>query len=420
MRLVWKCLSAVAVLLPLSCHEAGASDADAEANEKATTLALVSRADAVLAEAWLDNVAAAKVVGSVFAAAQRLAAEKQWEKARTYYEKALQLSPWELEHQLAYAGVLEVLGEKTRAASAARIVFQTTERQELLEESSRISGLAMPSGMEKLPGDPLLEKGICLVRVGPVDEWILQRIGKRLEQTLGAKVYIHPKEIPLPAPDRSFYARWGEGLKKDLPWDHPGVLRLMKELDIESKESATVDQTLELMAQIAELQGQPDPREEQARYKKDAMERDKQWNAASLLGLIANTVQLRMDVVHIGITAGDLYGGDNNYLFGLAANGRSLAICSYCRYTGWFNRERENQSRFLDRVHKQVLSSTGFAFGVPRPTDPRSARSYPNSLEDHDLKGTWLAPECIEGFEKALGRTLPQETKDETAKALKQ
>jgi len=80
--------------------------------------------------------------------------------------------------------------------------------------------------------------------------------------------------------------------------------------------------------------------------------------------------------------------------------------------------ERESKKRLLERIHKQLLSSVGLALGVQRPTDPRSARSYPNSLDDHDSKGTWLSPECIKGFEKALGRPLPERTKKESNKEM--
>ena len=72
-------------------------------------------------------------------------------------------------------------------------------------------------------------------------------------------------------------------------------------------------------------------------------------------------------VVYIGITEADIYGNNNNYLFGVARTGDS-GLISYARYRAWFHRG-ENQSRLLDRIHKQLLSSVGFALGVPRPTD---------------------------------------------------
>ena len=122
--------------------------------------------------------------------------------------------------------------------------------------------------------------------------------------------------------------------------------------------------------------------------------------------------------MYVGIVSVDIYGNDNNYLYGLAKTGSSCCLISYRRYTAWFNEEKEKQERLLERIHKQLLSSIGFALGVPRPTDPRSARSYPNSLTDHDAKGTWLSPQCIEGFEKALGQPLPERTKKETREAL--
>ena len=154
------------------------------------------------------------------------------------------------------------------------------------------------------------------------------------------------------------------------------------------------------------------------RAKKEVMERDEQWDAGRLLADFARRGPPPTNVVYVGITGADIYEGDSSYLFGFAPIGSHHCLVSYRRYTAQYNQERENQGRLLARLHKQRLSSLGFALAIPRPTDPRSARSYPNSLQDHDLKGNWLSPECIQGFEQALKHPLPDKTKEETRNAL--
>jgi predicted Zn-dependent protease len=388
------------------------------APERRPITEVVSKADAVLKKSLADNVAAAKEVGIVFEAANRLLEEKNLDKSEYYFVEGLKLSPWDMEQQLAFAKLLELRGENEKAIRVARIVFRTSERQNLLEESGKIAKLAMPNGIKPLPADTQTEKVFCFIRFGPVDDWIIQYSGKLLSETLGVAVYLYQETIPLSAPHRSYYDRWTEKLKAGIVWDHPFIQEQMRDLKIKNRELATVDQTLELLARAAVAQGDKDPRSDFAKLKKDAKDRDQQWDANRLLEQVAIRVPPRTNVVFVGITSVDIYGGDSNFLFGTAPIGSGKCLFSYKRYTAAFNEERENQRRFLNRTHKQMLSSVGFALGIPRPTDPRSARSYPNSLQDHDLKGTWLSSECIKGFETALRHPLPEKTKEASIKAL--
>jgi predicted Zn-dependent protease len=405
------CIMLTHVILGVVCL-AGA------APEKRPVTEVISKADAVLKKSVVDNVAAATEVDIVFGAANRLLEEKDLDKSEYYFVEGLKLSPWDMEQQLAFAKLLEMKGENEKAVRAAQIVFQTSERQNLLEESGKIAKLALPNGIKPLPAEAQDDKVFCFVRFGPVDDWIIQCSGELLSETLGASVYLYQEAIPLSAPHRSYYDRWAQRLKTNVVWEHPFIQKQMRDIGIKNKESATVDQTLELLARAAVAQGDKDPRGNFAKLKQDAKDRDQQWDANRLLEQLALRLQRRKNVVFIGITGADIYGGDSNYLFGLAPIGSGNCLFSYRRYTAAFNQERENQRRFLGRIHKQMLSSVGFALGIPRPTDPRSARSYPNSLQDHDLKGTWLSPECIKGFENALQHPLPDKTKEESNKAL--
>lgn len=389
-------------------------------SEERSMAEIIAAADAVIEKIDQDNVAAVKEVSAVFEAAHRLLKENGREKSEFYFLKGLQLSPWEMEQQLAYAKLLQAQGKTDASASTARMVFQTSESGKLLEESAKLAGLSLPVGIPLLPVEPLERKAICFVRLGEVEEWIIQSAGMMLSDKLGTPVYIFPDVLKLPAPTRSFFARWAGSLKKNIKWENEFVKQQMLDLGIASEDAATADQTLELIARLEVAMGQEDPRAKLQKFSEDARERDQQWDASLLLTQLKTAFPERDDVVFVGITAADIYAKDNNYLFGFAQSGSGYCLLSYRRYTAWFNRERENQSRFLERIHKQILSSVGFALGIARPVDPRSARSYPNSLEDHDLKGTWLSPECIKGFEASLKHPLPEKTKEQTAGALRQ
>ena len=396
----------------ICCAAAAAPD------RAASTTDLIAAANAVLERARTDNVAAAKDAGAVFAAASRLSEEGSLAQAEQYYSMGLQLAPWEMDEQIDYASTLLAAGKADQARAVARMVLATAERQAQLDASAKIAGAAAPAPLPPLPAGPLSEKGICLVALGPVDDWLLQKSGRELSEKLGAPVFVHSARLELPEPHRSFYQKWSENLKNDVVWDHPFVRRQMEELKIESRETATAEQTTELLVRLLTAQGEKDARARIDEVARQVKERDRQWDAEQLLAMLERELPRRDDVALVGFTGADIYGNDNNFLFALARNGRHCCVVSYRRFTAEFNADRSNQKRLLERVHKQLLTSVGFALGVPRPTDPRSARSYPNNLQDHDAKGTWLAPECVAGFERALGHPLPEKTRQESSAAV--
>ncbi len=381
---------------------------------------LLAEADKVLTTSVADNVAAAKEVDAVFAAANRLFKEGMLERSESYFVKGLQLSPWDMDQQVAYAKLLIARGKEEQAKQVAMIVLRSSERQALLEDAAKLAGVPLLQHVIPLPASDSERPCICFVPIGDVDDWIIQNSGKQLSEKLGLPVYVFPDRLALPAPHRSFHDKWIANIKKDIKWDHPFVQSQLKLMRINEKEKITADQTVELLGRLLTAQGQEDALKKLKENQETVKARDQQWDAAVLLDDLMTKVakQPKTRIVYVGIVSVDIYGNDNNYLYGLAKTGSFCCLISYRRYTAWFTEEKEKQERLLERIHKQLLSSIGFALGVPRPTDPRSARSYPNSLTDHDAKGTWLSPQCIEGFEKALGQALPERTKKETREAL--
>jgi predicted Zn-dependent protease len=386
------------------------TEAKANAQPRVATEVLVAEAEAVIRSVSVDNVTAAEKADVIFTAANRLFDEGQLEQSQALFQSGLQLAPWDMQQQLNFARVLQALGENQRAAATAKLVYQTSENASLLLQSGEIGGLSPPAGVLPLPDKKFPKPVFAIVRVGEVSDWIVQRAGNRLSATLGSPVYVSSTVIELPPPQRSYLRRWSEKLKKDISWDHPFVREQMRQIGVTMPELVTLDQVLEIHARIAVAQGEADPRPDFAKFKQQAEAMDRQWDAARLMLLLRQEVPARDNVVVIGITQEDIFAGDTNFVFGTADTGSHYALVSTRRFEAVHNGERENQQRFLDRLHKQLLSSSGFALGIPRPTDPRSARSYPNGIADHDLKGTWLSQACIDAFATALGHPLPEET----------
>src|SRR5882672_6751350 len=119
------CITLIYLILGVVCL-AGA------APEKRPITEVISKAEAVLKKSGVDNVAAATEVAIVFEAANRLLEEKNLDKSEHYFVEGLKLSPWDMAQQLAFAKLLEMRGENEKAIRVAQIVFQTSERQNLL------------------------------------------------------------------------------------------------------------------------------------------------------------------------------------------------------------------------------------------------------------------------------------------------
>lgn len=386
-----------------------------------TTKELVLAADYVLEAAKKNAVVAAKDSATIFLAAQRLFEEGDLVESEVYYQKGLALAPWSIQAQLSYAHVLSGLKKFKKASDVARVVQMTTESDLAYTKACEILGVPTEQ-LETLPDTTFNEKVICLVPLGGVEDFLLTKIGNNLSQTLGVDVYLYPQVLDLPEPTRSSFDVWFSKAKKELALllesKNPWVEAQLEEVGISNLEDASNDQVLELMVRIDRGDGSAKSLVgiEEMVFRLKMM--GNQWDSTFLLTVLEEGVPAQKNVIYLGITEADLFSPDTNYVFGTAWDNSNYALISYHRYLSSFNEETENQKRLLARIQKQGLSSLGFALGVPRPTDPRSARSYPKSLQEHDAKGLWLSPSCIEGFEKALGRPLPTKTKEESREGM--
>ena len=95
------------------------------------------KADEVVEQSATDNVSAAKNAQLIFEAAKYAQDSGKTKKADAYYTKGLELTPWDLSNQLAYAQFLNGQGHLDKAKEKASLVYELTEDQKQLDEPGR-------------------------------------------------------------------------------------------------------------------------------------------------------------------------------------------------------------------------------------------------------------------------------------------
>lgn len=386
---------------------------DDSAAESRSLKAKLAAAEEVLALSRRDFVAAAKDTGDVFAAAEALAVAGRSEEALEYFVKGLQLSPWNLEQQMAYADLLQNMGRESEAKEVAQMVSSRGETDELVNRALKLMGKD-PVGPPPVWEPTFQGRWICFVRIGKVEDCVLNTAMDRLSRTLGLPAYELRPGLGLPQPTRSALNRWVErNLIPAFPWREAPLQRVLESLGADSPQEVQPPRRLVLaLAAAMRREGAAEQAAGMEQMLKHFEKWDQQWKGSEMTTMLQDlrrATPLPGAVVVVGVTAADLYDGDSNYIFGTALTGGRVAVTSYGRYTGPFNHAPPERAKLLGRLHKQLLSGVGYALGVPRPTDPTSARAYPASLQEHDAKSEYMSAACRAGFEKALDISLPAE-----------
>lgn len=402
----WGVMLGLAMLMTAQAVRAQLPARDTDLDE------MLRKADEVMAASNRDFVNAAKEAHFIFQAARALHEKGDETKSAEYFTKGLQMSPWSLEEQLVYAEVLKKLGREEEAVEIGEMVVKRAETDQLANEALKMLGSELVEGPPVFQG-PVDGPWLCFVKIGPVEDIVMKEAMERISKTLGLPAYVAEDTLGLPEADRSALDRWvTKQIIPSFKWPHPMLQQLLKDL---GGEEPTDIEPKKLMRALIALMRDNGQETEAANFEREMLhfvKWDKQWRASGLLTMLR--VYLRRTpqpglVTVVGVTAADLCEDEVNYLFGSAITGNKLAVTSYARYTGEFNREPPERKKLLSRLHKQLLSGIGYALGVPRPTDPTSARAYPASLPEHDAKSEYMSAACRVGFEKALNRKLPME-----------
>lgn len=357
-----------------------------------------------------DNIEAGRQGGALVGAADFFRSEGKLEQACEYYRRAGLVRPWDLDAKERYAEVLQQLGETVAARDVAGQVQALAETDKLQEACHALLGgipppqLPAPADLAPNPGETIL-----ILVPGPGGRrWLLNEAGGRLSAGLGIRVGVATAHLGVGAADRTGRSRLIKHLRKNLPWADPRLAVFLPSRKGAAPEELSDDEVIGVMERLCQQDG---GKEKLAAFTAALAEADRrlQWDADRLLAVLAREYPDRGKprVVHLAALPMDLYSGTANFLFGSALENGNYAVASYERFTASFTGEPPNRERLVERTTKQLLSSFGFAVGVPRCADPRCARSYSSSLNEHDAKGAGLCSECRSAFAKALGHELP-------------
>ena len=377
---------------------------------EASLQGLMANAKEVLDLARRDNVAAAKRAWQVVEAAKALEASGDTSTAADYMRAALQLDPWNPEAQLWFSLMQRKLGHPDEADAAARVVLDNAEEDTWYNAAAK--ALDLPKVQPWTAWDGRNEEPfILVVRVGTVQNIVLRDLAQKLEKNLGLKVCVDDTVMSPPPSNRNNLHHWmRRHIIPQLNWDSPDGRAILRPFGARSPDE--VDPERLLGSTIAQLRHkEPNLVADLIKGRDFWSNRLPQWDASPFMqDLYTKLMREKLDLgagILVLFTECDLYSEQSNFLFGTAATSRRVCLVSSARFTADFNQEPTRRERLVSRLYKQCLCGIGFSLGVPRPTDPTSARAYPDSLMQHDAKSEYMSEACIRGFEEALHQKLP-------------
>jgi predicted Zn-dependent protease len=342
--------------------------------------------------------------------ADKLRACGKLETAREYFRRAGVLRPWDLETKLRYAEVLRQLGDEGAARDMAAQVLTFAETDRLIAASGVL--IDVPAQPE-LPALARLtpaagEVVLGLVPTPETEHWLLAEVGRTLSTLLGVRVGVVAEPLVLGVPDRTGRSQLANNLRQSLPWGEKRMALYLPGGKLVPPQMLGDEQVINIMLKLLEREAGPD---QLAAFHAQLAQADaqRQWAATTVLNSLgqkyAQPEQGR--IVYLALVPVELFTSSAPSVFGSALPDGNCGVISYYRFAANFTGEPPKRARLVDRTCKQMLSSLGFALGVPRCADLRCARSYPRTLAEHDAKGAGLCSDCRAGFAKALGHALP-------------
>ena len=352
----------------------------------------------------LDNVEARAHVKVVFEYAKALAAAHRNAEAIRYYDSALKLAPWAMDQHLAYAQLLESAGRKKDAIKHAKIVLASAEEDELQIAAMKIAdpGKSPDLTLAEISKPKTNDVGVVLVPMGKVDVLLLKDLAPKLQKELGVPVTVQKANLEMPPCDREPMKDFLKPLRTQILEGGIGKYKkLLKQLDMtpdDLQDDRNFLHFLRVMLMVTR------GKEALKEFDTGSPDSDPQWDARKLVTLLHKTVQPFEipNVRYVGVTNVDVYTEQHRFLFGFASGGG--AVCSYRRFQASFNEEMPDRDRLEDRTLKQCLSSILLNYGIDRCSNPKCARAYPNSVQEHDAKSPHLCDECKQAFQEMVGK----------------
>lgn len=384
---------------------------------KPLTAEIIAEADRV----WLlneqgDTAACARQSASLVRTAVAFRSNGRNEEAKTYFRRAALVRPWDFELKMTLAEVLRDLHETDAARVAAEEVLALAETDQLLSRARTLLSAPatppLPSIASIVPAEG--ERVIVLALAPDTEPWLASEIARRLTALLGVRVGLAPAPFNCGKPERSGRAELANDLRRSLPWSSERIELYLPSSRRVPPQYLSDDQVIEIGEKM--LRGDAAGPAEQEKFRHRVEEADKrlQWNVSVLLRALQQQYPRSATggEIRLGLVPVDVGGGTANFLYGSASAEGICAVVSYYRFAAANTEEPPRSARLVDRTLKQVLSSLGFALGVPRCPDARCARSFPAGLPEHDAKGSDLCAECRARFAQALGHELPTRQAD--------
>jgi archaemetzincin len=121
--------------------------------------------------------------------------------------------------------------------------------------------------------------------------------------------------------------------------------------------------------------------------------RRRQFRADVLLARVALSASRPV----LGVTDGDCYAGNLNFVFGIADPSGGLAVVSLGRL-----RANATARTFMARAMKEIFHELGHAFGLRHCANSRCVMHFSNSLADTDAKNEQLCAACVQRMQAQL------------------
>jgi predicted Zn-dependent protease len=248
---------------------------------------------------------------------------------------------------------------------------------------------------------------LVLIPMGEVDTRLLEGLRRSLQGALDIRVFIQDAGIALPPYKRDRLTRMARSFRERLSTlrDSPQVKKVLAESAVDEEKLQDDRVVLALLRKLTEMSADADAVKRLDSAIQEARGAEAQWDMDELLKELRNRVRAYKspNIGYMGVASVDAFWRDNNFIFGVG-NPSGHGVITYYRFTSEFNGETPNEQKLLSRTFKQALSTAGFIFGVPRCSDPKCVRAYPNSLAEHDAKSSEFCDACREGFHKVFGR----------------
>ncbi|MFH2047699.1 MAG: tetratricopeptide repeat protein [Pseudomonadota bacterium] len=357
-----------------------------------------------------NTVEIRKNIENIFRLAQIYQDEGLNERAIKIYQTGLKSDPTNFEYQIKFCELLIKLNRSKETIKRLINIYNLVEDDRLFEKTKKILSDLKVDLPHLLVPEPANEKiEILLVPLGDVNHQILSELRVVLQNIMGIKVLLSGQTIPLGEPNRIYSEKYISEVFKKISENITSLQKNMllsglhlksEDLSSYSNQSRFIVSYFNKLGVVGEIELQ--------NYNNilDNLGQKGQYNPELITEEMRNIFPFNKSktiMAYIGVTSQDLYCETCNFLFGHTDG--SYGVISYAGFASVNTNEKQNRPRLINRLLKQALSSTNFALGIPRCDTPLCARSYPNSLEEHDAKSEDLCSVCrnrLENLKKNL------------------